>query len=313
MIITDYFYPQPDPAWDIARVCGVRHGVLRLPETEDFDITDAAHWRVVVDRLSGYGITPVVIEPMPNCVHDHIKLGDVKRDESIEKVIRMLAVMDALDIRTICFNFMAGIGWTRTANDLPERGGATVTGFTLNAFQAPDISISEEALWKNYEYFIEAVYPHAKAHGIKLALHPDDPPISPLGKVGRIMTSYANIARAMEAADSSVLGVTFCQATYRMMGEDLFKIIPKLKDRIFFIHFRNVKGSKEEFRETFHDNGDLPMGRLIRLYRELGLNVPIRVDHVPTLPGEINHRHSGYAALGRLFAIGYLKGLLEDQ
>ena len=78
-----------------------------------------------------YGIRPVVVEPMPNCLHDHIKAGDAMRDECIDKVITMLAVMDELDVRTICFNFMAHVGWTRTSNMLPERGGAKVTGFRL--------------------------------------------------------------------------------------------------------------------------------------------------------------------------------------
>lgn len=313
MILADYFYDQPDESWEIARLCGVRHGVLRLPETPDFDIADKSHWQTVIDRLLGYGVKPVVIEPLPNCIHDHIKLGDSQRDESIEKAIQMLAVMDELDIHTLCFNFMAGVGWTRTSGDLPERGGATVTGFDLAAYQAPDVSITEEALWENYRFFIEALAPHAQKHGIRLAMHPDDPPISPLGHVSRIMISCANIEKALALAGPDALGITLCQATYHLMGEDLFTVVPRLRDRIFFIHFRNVIGTKEHFRETFHDNGDLPMARLIRLYKDLGIDVPIRVDHVPTLPGEINTRHHGYAARARLFAIGYLKGLLEEN
>ena len=84
MLLTDYFRSEKDATWDIGIQCGVRHGVIRLPETEDFDLTDKSHWEVVHKRFTDFGITPVIVEPMPNCVHDHIKAGDAMRDESIE-------------------------------------------------------------------------------------------------------------------------------------------------------------------------------------------------------------------------------------
>ena len=97
-----------------------------------------------------------------------------------------------------------------------------------------------------------------------------------------------------------------------MMGEDLYDVIPKLADKIFFVHFRNVTGNKFKFNETFHDNGNIDMADIMRLYKKCGVNVPVRVDHVPTLKGE-DTNVAGYAAMGRLFAIGYLKGLLESN
>jgi len=88
---------------------------------------------------------------------------------------------------------------------------------------------------------------------------PDDPPEN-LGGVERIMTSFANIDKAVNGIRKSEnLGVTMCQATYYIMGEDLFKIIPLLAEKIFFIHFRNTRGNLTEYRETFHDNGSLNM------------------------------------------------------
>ena len=86
MILTDYFRSTPDATWDFALQSGVRHGVIRLPEDAAFDLTDSSHWQQVYDRFTDHGITPLVIEPMPNEVHDHIKAGDQLRDESIEKV-----------------------------------------------------------------------------------------------------------------------------------------------------------------------------------------------------------------------------------
>ncbi len=311
MILTDYFRSTPDSTWEFGRQLGIKMGTIRLPEDKDFDLTDKSHWQSVYKRFADYGITPYIVEPMPNCVHDHIKAGDELRDESIDKVIRMLPIMEELNIHMICFNFMAHIGWLRTSSDIKERGDALVTGFDMNDFQPTGAHITEEELWANYEYFIKAVIPHAEKHGIKLALHPDDPPLAKLGDVSRIFISAKNIEKAVTGiVNSDFLGYTFCQACYQMMGEDLYELIPRFAEKIMFVHFRNVTGNKLKFHETFHDNGDLDMPALMRLYKSCGVDVPIRVDHVPTMFGE-SIQNAGYDALGRLYAIGYLRGIVE--
>ncbi len=311
MILSDYLRSEKDATWDYALQCGVTKGVIRLPETKDFDMTDKSHWNTVYKRFTDYGIEPIIVEPMPNSVHDHIKAGDELRDESIEKVIKMLPIMSSLNINMICFNWMAHIGWFRTSSNLLDRGGATVTGFNLNDFKGTDKQITEQELWNNYEYFLKAVIPEAEKYGVKLALHPDDPPIKKLGGVSRIMVSAENIKKALyDVVKSDNLGLTMCQANFYIMGEDVEKVIKDFAEKIMFVHFRNVTGEKYNFRESFHDNGALDMAKLIHLYNQLGINVPIRVDHVPTLKGE-DTQLQGYAAMDRLFAIGYLKGLLE--
>ena len=309
MILTDYFRSKKDITWDYAKQCGVNYGVIRLPEDSDFDICDRTHWESVHKRFMDFGIKPIVIEPLPNELHDHIKAGDEKRDESIEKAIQMLPIMDSLDIRTICFNFMAHVGWCRTDYAVAERGGALVTGFHVEDYKEDGCAITEEELWENYTYFIKAILPHAEKYGIRLALHPDDPPIPQLGKVSRIMVNNENIKKAMVIGNSDNLGITMCQACYQMMGENLYEIIPEMREKIFFVHFRNATGDKYHFHETFHDNGDINMAEMIALYKKCDIDVPVRVDHVPTMAGETET--SGYTALGRLYAIGYLKGLLE--
>lgn len=310
MILTDYFYPQQDLTWEFARQCGVTHGVIRAPETPDFDLTSAEHWDTLCSRFRNFGIQPLVLEPLPNALHDHIKTGDDQRDASIEQFIQMLPILRSQGFSTVCFNFMAHIGWLRTSQRIAERGGALVTGFRMEDFVPNGKIITAQQLWKNYTYFLRAVVPEAEKHGIRLALHPDDPPLAQLGSVERIMVSLENIQKAMTVVPSPNLGVTFCQATYHMMGEDVYAAARALADKIFFIHFRNCRGTVLDFQETFHDNGELDMARLISLYRELKLEVPIRVDHVPQMAGE-GGGVAGYTALGRLYAIGYLKGLLE--
>ena len=311
MILTDYFRSERDATWDFALQSGVRHGVIRLPEDAAFDLTDASHWRDVYTRFTDFGITPIVIEPMPNAVHDHIKAGDEKRDESIERVLKMLPIMQSLQIDTICFNWMAHIGWLRTSGTYPERGGAKVTEFNMADFRDTGARISADELWANYAYFVKAVIPEAEKYGIKLTLHPDDPPVPRLGDVERIMISKANIKKAVyDIVKSDSLGITMCQANYYIMGEDLESTIKEFADKIYLVHFRNTTGAPERFRETFHDNGDIDMARIMKCYVENGVNAPVRVDHVPTMAGE-RSTLAGYDALGRLFAIGYLKGILD--
>lgn len=311
MILTDYFRSAHDSTWDIALQCGVHHGVIRLPEDDGFDLTNASHWESVYKGFTDFGITPIAIEPMPNSVHDHIKAGDDKRDESIEKVIRMFPIMRKHSIDTICFNFMAHIGWLRTSNNYSERGGALVTEFNMADFAPSETKITSDELWNNYIYFIKAVIPEAEKYDIRLALHPDDPPVPRLGDVERIMISKTNIKRAVyDIVKSDSLGITMCQANYFIMGEDLEQTIKEFADKIYLIHFRNTKGVPNHFRETFHDNGDIDMAKLMKVYVRNGINVPIRVDHVPTMAGE-KSTFAGYDALGRMFAIGYLKGILD--
>ncbi len=314
MILTDYFLSKPDAAWSFALQSGVTHGVIRLPD--DMNFSEMSELSVICDRFKNYGIAPKILEPLPNPLHDHIKLGDGRRDECIETFIKLMKNLRQAGIDTVCFNFMAHYGWTRTSAAYPERGGAFVTGFEYNEFIADGYKISREKLWENYNYFIKAVLPYAEKYEIKLALHPDDPPIDDFFGVNRIFTSLDSICKGISEHSSPYLGVTFCQACYTLMGENLEEAIKKLADKIFFVHFRNVKGNKYDFRETFHDNGDINMARAIRLYRKYcpdnAKDIPIRVDHVPTYAGE-KTENSGYDSLGRLFAIGYLKGLLDAE
>ena len=220
MILTDYFRYPRDSTWDLARQCGVKHGVIRLPETNTFDLTDKSHWQTVYDDFMAYGIRPIIVEPMPNCVHDHIKAGDSLRDESITKVLKMFTIMQDLGIQTICFNWMAYIGWLRTTSSIPERGGALVTGFDMQDFTPGPHRIGEHELWENYTYFLKAVIPEAEKYGIRLALHPDDPPVPKLGDVSRIMISAQNIKKAIyDIYPSDMLGITMCQANYYIMAK----------------------------------------------------------------------------------------------
>lgn len=313
MILSDYFLSAPSLQWKLAKQLGVNHGVVRLPENPEFDMTNAVHIKAVADRFKNAGIAPLVVEPMPNSVHDHIKRGDARRDESIEKVLKMIPLLANNGWETICTNFMAEVGWYRTTNTLPERGGALVTGFDLKEVDIDlSLSIDEETLWNNLHYFLKAIIPECERCGIKIALHPDDPPLNKLGNLSRILISKENIQKAIDLVPSPNLGITMCQANFVAMGENVYNCIEHFgkQDKIFFVHFRDISGTLECFHETFHDNGQTDMVRALKCYRDIGYNGPVRIDHVPTMAGEGNDI-PGYETVGRLYAIGYLRGLAE--
>jgi mannonate dehydratase len=172
--------------------------------------------------------------------------------------------------------------------------------------------VTEEQLWENLHYFLERVIPVAEKANVKLAMHPDDPPLSPIRGLGRIMRSIENFQRLVDLIPSSVNGITLCQGNFALMTDDLPAAIRQFgqQQKIFFVHLRDVRGTPQKFEETFHDDGQTDMLACMRAYREIGFDGVCRPDHVPTMIGDSNEQ-AGYSSIGRLFAIGYLKGLRE--
>ncbi len=303
----------PDIKWTLARQLGVEYAVTKAaPKLSG----RAAPWdfeslRETCGRFREAGLKLYALEG-DEFDMNRIKMGLPGRDEDIEHYQEMLRNMGKLGIELLCYNFMAGVGWFRSRNDLAERGGALTSGFDIREIDNDvPLKITEEELWANYTYFIKAVIPVAEEAGVKMGLHPDDPPISPLLGYSRILTSADAYRRTMKIIDSPAHGITFCQATFRAMGEEVFKLIEEFGEKIFFFHFRDITGEKNCFRETFHDNGPTDMASLLKQLARFAPECLIRPDHTPTMAGESNENF-GYAMLGNIFAVGYLKGLLEN-
>jgi mannonate dehydratase len=317
MILTDFLPAAPDRSWLLAKQMGVTHAICKCaPELTGLSAPDDLDaLRTLRDRFAAEGLRLHGLEG-DEFDMQRIKLGLPGRDEDIARYQQMLRNMGELGIPLLCYNFMATIGWFRTNARVPARGGAVSNRFCLadvEPGQVPvHLRVSEEQLWENYEYFIRRVLPVAEASGVRMGLHPDDPPLSPLRGVGRIFTSAAAFDRAMALSDSASHGITYCQANFRAMGEDLIASATRFAERIAFVHFRDVEGCAADFTETFHDNGPTDMPAMLKHYHDIGFRGPIRVDHVPSMAGEEDLPH-GYAQLGRLFAIGYMKGILDSH
>ena len=170
--------------------------------------------------------------------------------------------------------------------------------------------LSEDELWRNLEYFLQCVLPVAEKWQVKISMHPDDPPRSPIRGVGRIMRSVENYQRLLALAPSPMNTLTLCQGNFTLMTDDLPGVIRHFGEqgKLHFLHIRDVRGTPDNFQETFHDDGKSDLAACFRAYRDVGFEGVFRPDHYPKMGDSTFADELGIA---RLFAVGYLKGLRE--
>lgn len=300
----------------LAAQCGVSEIVTRYPGP-DLSLLAAEQ-----QRFASFGLKLSVVEgylPLEN-----IKTGTDDGSE-LTALKMLIEEMGRRYIPILCYNFMAGTDWVRTTLDAPERGGAKVTAFRLTDAEeavllghdgrSSSTPVSEgricaDQLWQNLENLLREIIPVAERAGVVLAMHPDDPPLPEFRGRARIMNCVDGFDRLFSISDSPSNAMCFCQGTFAEIGVDIPQTIRRFGSRIQYVHFRDIRGTAENFTETFHDNGQTDMVAAMQAYRDIGFQGPIRPDHVPQLEGE-DDGESGYTTLGRLFAWGYMRGLMQ--
>lgn len=266
-------------------------------------------------EAAGLKIAGIESHPVPA---EKIKLGLPGRDEEIENYIAAIEALGKAGIPMVCYDFMAGIDWYRTNTHYPGRGGAATMSFDIRDARKQGLTkwgrVREAKMWENIEYFQKAVIPVAEKAGVKMALHPDDPPVPELRGIARILTSAANYRRVMSIVPSPVNGVTFEMSVFYLMGENIKALAQEWcrAGKVFYIHARNLKGTRDHFVETFQDDGDIDFGEMFQTFYDNGFRGPLRPDHDPILDGETDVR-PGYGVLGKIFAAGYLKGIMASR
>jgi mannonate dehydratase len=293
-------------------VGGINTKMVALDDAKPYEEKSVA---AVKEAWSKVGLNFNVVEGPPS-LGEKTKLGLEGRDEEIANFITFMKSLSKAGVDTICYNWMPVIGWYRTNNAKPGRGGALVTAFDYedikNAPLTPYGEVTKETMWKNLEYFLKAVVPEAEKAGIKLAMHPDDPQVDSIKGISRIMTTVDNFKKLVDLVPSPSNGITLCQGNFSLMGADIPTVANYFGKRklIHFVHFRNVRGGKFKFEETFHDEGQIDMQAAMQAYYDIGFRGPIRPDHVPTMAGDSNE-HPGYSNIGSLYAFGYMRGLMQ--
>ncbi|TCO55893.1 mannonate dehydratase [Actinocrispum wychmicini] len=307
------------------------HAPANLPGTDGYwTVDELVALRTQCDE---YGLRVEGLENVPAHHWDSVVRGEPGRDEQLDNYCRTIRGMAEAGIFVLGHHFMATYVW-RTELTAPGRGGALVTRFDLadaergNALAAYKLvpprplaePITAEQMWANYATFLEAVLPVAEQAGVRLVLHPDDPPVDvPLGGAARIFTSPAALARAAElAGDSPAWGLNLCLGTVSEMtgGQAAVEeVIDHFGPRIASVHFRDVRGTVPNFQEAFLGEGNFRPAAVLRRLADVGFDGFVIDDHVPVLDGDAGPwtgtDPDTYCSRGRAHAIGYLQGLFE--
>ena len=267
------------------------------------------------ERLKPYGleIGVILLPQEPGSQHWNIRLGRPEREQEIEDVCRSLEVFGEVDIPTVeyVFNLVGPWGYSGQGNDW-GRGGASITHFDYNKAKdaplEPDFEASSEEVWDRLTYFLERVVPVAEVAGVRLACHPDDPPVSSLRGEARVVYTLEGMKRLIETVPSEANGLNFCQGTVTEMGVDVIEAIRYFgsRDKINHVHFRNVRGALPVYDEMFIDDGDVDMLEAMGAYKEVGYTGTIMPDHTPKVVGDTPGGHRG-----RAFALGYMRALMR--
>jgi mannonate dehydratase len=252
------------------------------------------------------------LENVPPRMLHQLKTGGPRAAADIDGFCRTIENMGRAGIEVLGYNFMV-LPVVRTDHRWQVRGGAASTSFIYahgsDGVEALD-PVNDDALWSRYETLLRAAIPVAESAGVRLALHPDDPPVAEIGGVARIAGTVANTQRALELVPSASHGLDFCVGSWAEAGHGImFKALATFlaQNKIFYLHMRNVRAIEGGFEESFIDDGDVPMSEVVNQLHAAGFSGFVIDDHVPKMVGDVGWKHRG-----RAFATGYLRGLVDS-
>ena len=322
----------------IRQIPGI-HGIV----SAIYDVPVGETWPVdKIEALKAnieiHGMAFEVIESVP--VHEDIKLGKLTRDRLIANYQQTIRNLSQCGLKVICYNFMPVFDWTRTSLEKMLPDGSTTLAFSTKEVDEIDISkgislpgwdtsykpeelksllaeyadVGEEQLWDNLGYFLKAIVPVAEENGLKMAMHPDDPP-RPIFGLPRIVKNRDDLARLVKIVDSKANGLTLCSGSLGAGPENNVEALVREfggMGRIHFAHLRNVKvNAAGDFEETAHksDCGSLDMAAIVKAYHDVGYEGYARPDHGRMIWGETGK--PGYGLYDRALGAVYLNGLWE--
>ncbi|MCL6626109.1 mannonate dehydratase [Alicyclobacillus shizuokensis] len=335
------WYGQEDPVrlWQIRQIPGMVGVVSALYTVPVGEVWPVEHITALKREIAEQGLELTVIESVP--VHEDIKLGRPTRDRYIENFIETVRRLGQAGIRTVCYNFMPVFDWTRSRLDYRLPDGSLTLAYDeeevarmnplggewklpgwdasygddeLEGLMRAYREVDAEALWSNLAYFIRAVAPAAQEAGVKLAVHPDDPPWSVFG-LPRILCDGPGLRRVLDLCDVASNGLCVCTGS---LGASPDNDVPSLlreflaRGRVHFVHARNVRVTgPRRFHESGHQSADgsVDMYEVMTALAEFHYDGPIRPDHGRMIWGE--QGRPGYGLYDRALGAAYLNGLWE--
>ncbi len=341
MKLTFRWYGHSDPVSlsyirQIPGMKGIVTAVYDVPVGEEWPLETILKLKGSIEEA---GLELAVIESVP--VHEDIKLGLPSRDRYIANYKKTLRNLGKAGVPVVCYNFMPVFDWTRSKLDYELEDGSTALIYEEevvermnpltgelglpgwdSSYEVAELrrlfsqyeSVDEEKLWDHLGYFVREIMPVAEEAGVKMAIHPDDPPW-PIFGLPRIITGRASLERMVGLYDSPVNGLCLCSGS---LGAGAGNDVPELmrefgrRGRVNFVHARNVKlTGPKSFQESAHlsSSGSIDMYEVIRSMSDFDYEGPIRSDHGRMIWGETGK--PGYGLYDRALGAVYLNGLWE--
>lgn len=290
-----------------------------VPGKEKWELRDLLELK---NKVESYGLKIEALENVPTRFYEHIMLNGPKRDEQIDNMIYTVRNIARAGVPIFGYHWMPSRVW-RTEREKPIRGSALATAFDYSVVEegvksgdyvdekppmSHDRIYEDKEMWENLEHWIKIITPVAEEEGIRLGIHPCDPPVPKLGGTAQLFRSFDSYKRLIEIYPSDSNAIEFCQGTFSEMNEDIYEMIRYFGERgkILYVHFRNVSNQVPQFHEEFINTGYVDMYKAMEIYHEVGFDGVFVDDHVPITSGDTTWGHRG-----RAFANGYIQATIE--
>ncbi|GAB2467688.1 mannonate dehydratase [Comamonas humi] len=322
----------------IRQIPGMTHIVSAIYDEPVGEVWPMDKIQALKSTIEAAGLQFEVVESVP--VHEDIKLGKPSRERLIANYQQNIRNLGAAGIKVICYNFMPVFDWTRTELAKVLEDGSTCLAFSTKEVEEIDVSqgialpgwdssyktgelqallaeyreVDADRLWQHLEYFLQAIIPVAEEAGVKMAIHPDDPP-RPIFGLPRIVKDRDDLARILAIADTPANGLTLCSGSLGAGPQNNVEALVREfggQGRIHFAHIRNVKITPDgDFEETAHhsDCGSLDIAAIVKAYHDVGFDGYFRPDHGRMIWGETGK--PGYGLYDRALGAVYINGLWE--
>ena len=309
-----------------AKQIGVNNIVVA--EQPGLSTKERPYWRAddllrLRERVESHGVQidvmalPLSSRPIDQQENPNIMLGAPERDQEIDHICECIRAAGAAGIPCLKYNLtLLGV---ITTGRKPGRGGVSYREFNYDQIKNDPNTIAgrvtSEMMWERIEYFVKRVIPVAEEHRVKLACHQHDPGVPQDGGargVNRVLGNIAGVKRFIDLVDSPYHGLNFCQGTVSEMlenpGQEIFEVIRYFGERqkIFMVHFRNIRGGFLKFEEVYIDEGDVDMWEAMKVYKAVGYDGIFCPDHVPR-----SAQDSDWGHRQRAFTAGYIKALIR--
>ena len=279
-------------------------------------------------QIESHGLKWEAIENFDPAHWYDVLLDGPKKAQQLENLKRTIQHIGRAGIPIMGYYFsLAGVwGWTAKPSGRGQAGSVEFDasaidtqrpipkGMVWNMTYDPEVeagdigTVSREEMWERFRHFHETILPIAAESGVRLAAHPDDPPLPALRGTARLFYSHAEYEKLIALSDSPYNGFEFCLGTLQEMQEgDVYELLDRYSKagKICYIHFRNVSGKVPNYREAFVDEGDIDMVKVLRILKQNDFQGVLIPDHTPEMTTGAPW-HTGMA-----YALGYMKGVMQ--